>query len=179
MKGKLLCMAVLLTALWAAAAWAEPAPFGLELRKTTLKEVKRRFHLKYTGTSPKYGWSYYDIDKWDLRKLNFEGLKGIELTFSKKGELLSVRCFFVSVKTKEIFEMLKEKYRLVLAKGNPDEPCCFSALFDGGNKVRIVLNKDYKPHARLLYICEEHSHMLHEVVNEYKTEQRKREKDLL
>jgi len=179
MKGKLLCMAVLLTALWAAAAWAEPAPFGLELRKTTLKEVKKRFRLKCIEKDPKYGWSFYKIKKWELRKLRFDGLEEIQLNFDREGKLNGVLCLFVETKAKELFEMLKEKYRLVYKEGDPKEPCCFAALFDGGNKVRVVLKRYWGPYTKLLYICEEFRHMLRKSVAEDRAKQRKHEKDLL
>ncbi|RLB00340.1 MAG: hypothetical protein DRG55_06565 [Deltaproteobacteria bacterium] len=179
MKRKLLCIAVLLTALWAAAAWAEPAPFGLELRKTTLKEVKKRFDLKFVGKDAKYGWSFYDVKKWDVEKLGFDGLRGIKLDFDRNGKLIAVLCLFVKPKAKELFGMLKEKYRLVYKEGNPDEPIGFGALFDGGNKVRIVLKKSAKPYSTLLYICQEYSRMLRKSVAEDRAAQRKREKDLL
>lgn len=91
-------------------ALADPAPFGLEIGKATIKEVKSKYSAKSVGTNKYSEGDMYDLD---VSQISFEGLQSVRVIFSVEGKLLGVVCTFPKSKFNALFDSLKDKYKLV------------------------------------------------------------------
>lgn len=91
-------------------AWANPAPFGLELGTATVKAVQSKYQLTSAGTNAYSKGPMYDMD---TSQLHFEGLQAIKLVFGSEGKLQAVLATFGKYKFDELLKMLGGKYKLV------------------------------------------------------------------
>jgi len=128
---------VLVCLLLPAGVLAEPAPFGLEIGKATIKEVTSKYNAKSAGTNKYSQGEMYDLD---VSQLSFEGLQSARVVFSSDGKLLAILCKLPKSKFKYLFDSLKGKYKLVNSKvpfvGDT------SAKFSNGN-TQILLDSPH------------------------------------
>jgi hypothetical protein len=108
MKLKTLLLSALL--LSSATAWADPAPFGLEIGKTTIKEMKEKYKTTSAGQNKYSGGDMYSIDP---SQIDFEGLQEVTTIFSKEGQLLAVLTQLPKDKFEYLYESMGKKYKLV------------------------------------------------------------------
>lgn len=93
-----------------AIAIADPSPFGLEIGKATIKDVKSKYSAKSVGTNKYSQGEMYDMD---VSKISFEGLQSARVIFSTDGRLIAVLCTLPKSKFNYLFDSLKGKYKLV------------------------------------------------------------------
>lgn len=92
------------------AVLADPAPFGLEIGKDTIKEVKTKYRITHTGINK---YSMGDMFSVDTSQINFDGLQEVTLIFSKEGVLLAVLTSLPKHKFEDLMDSLGSKYKLV------------------------------------------------------------------
>lgn len=101
----------ILTLIFSSFLYANPAPFGLEINKTTLKQVEEKYNLIENGTNYYSKGAMYYINTDDL---SLDGLKSVLLIFSEKDELLlAVIAQFNRNKFDSLNKNLSGKYKLV------------------------------------------------------------------
>lgn len=91
-------------------ASADPAPFGLEIGKATIKDVKAQYGVKNAGVNKYSGGEMYDLD---VSKIDFEGLKKATVIFSQDGKLLAVLTTLPKNKFDYLLNGLGNKYQVV------------------------------------------------------------------
>jgi len=125
---------ILMWVLMCSICQADPAPFGLELGKTTIAEAKAQYTLTSAGTNK---FSNGEMFSMDLTELNFEGLESILLVFEKDETLAVILTTFPKHKFGYLMKSLSKKYQLINKKipfvGNK------SAKFHDG-KTEIILD---------------------------------------
>lgn len=93
-----------------AAAYADPAPFGLELGKTTVAEAKAKYRVTETGTNKYSNGPMFDVT---TDQIEFDGLQGLTLIFDTKDTLVGVLATLPKSKFKPLHQTLSGKYRVV------------------------------------------------------------------
>lgn len=88
---------------------ADPAPFGLEIGKARVKDMKDKYSAQEAGINQYSAGEMYDLD---VAKLGFEGLQTCRAIFDKEGKLAAVLATLPKRRFDEIFQTLKGKYRL-------------------------------------------------------------------
>lgn len=91
-------------------AIAEPSPFGLEIGKATISDVKAKYKAKSVGINQYSNGEMYDLD---VSGISFDSLQSCRIIFSKDGKLLAVLTTLPKDKFDYLFKTLKGKYRLV------------------------------------------------------------------
>ncbi len=90
--------------------FAEPAPFGLEINKSTYKEVKQKYSGVDTGINKYSMGKMYDINS---NQLDIEGVKNATAIFDKEENLLALITTFNKSKYANLVSSLSQKYQLV------------------------------------------------------------------
>lgn len=93
-----------------AVSFAEPAPFGLEINKSTYEEVKQKYSGVDLGINKYSMGKMYDIDS---RQLNIEGIKTVCAIFSKEDKLLALVTTFSKFEYASLLASLSQKYKLI------------------------------------------------------------------
>ena len=126
----ILAALLLLTAL----IHADPAPFGLEIGKASVADVKAKYSTTYTGINKYSNGDVYDLD---VSELSLDGLESATVIFGADGKLQGVFCSLPKEKFRYLFGSLKSKYKLI----NSNIPFVgdSSAKFMDGN-TEITLN---------------------------------------
>lgn len=125
---------IIATMLLSVIAYADPAPFGLEIGKASVADVKAKYSTKYTGINKYSNGDVYDLD---VSELSLDGLESATVIFGANGKLQGVFCTLPKEKFKYLFGSLKSKYKLL----NSNMPFVgdSSAKFVDGN-TEITLN---------------------------------------
>ena len=89
---------------------ADPSPFGLEIGRTTIKDLKAKYRCQSSGINQYSGGEMYDIM---ASEITFDGLATCRVIFSKDGKLLAVLTTLPKTKFDYLLSTLKSKYRLV------------------------------------------------------------------
>lgn len=115
------------------AAIADPAPFGLEIGKTTPESLQEQYRAEQSGLNKYTMGPMYTVDP---SQVGFEGLQELTLIFSRNQKLQGVLATLHKNRFDRLYKMLRGKYQLVSKKipfvGNK------SAEFrDGQTDVRL------------------------------------------
>ena len=113
--------------------FAEPAPFGLEIGKSTIKDVKAKYGVQKTGINRYSNGEMYDLDVSDI---NFDGLQKVTVIFSTEGKLLAVLTTLPKNKFDYILSGLSNKYQLV-SKNIPFVGNKSAKLIDGNTEITL------------------------------------------
>ena len=128
---RLLAIAVLLIV--PTLTMADPAPFGLEIGKASIKDVKDKYNTKSAGINKYSLGEMYDLD---VSEIKFDGLQKATVIFSKKGKLLAVLTTLPKRKFDGVLKALRGKYKLVSKKipfvGNKS-----AKLLDGNTDITL------------------------------------------
>jgi hypothetical protein len=89
---------------------ADPAPFGLELNKTSIAELKQKYAATSLGFNKNNGLEAFDIDP---KRIPFEGLLSAKAAFSTDGLLKLVQMSLPADKFSLLAGELAKKYALV------------------------------------------------------------------
>lgn len=115
------------------AAVADPAPFGLEIGKTTVKEMTSKYGVTPNGVNK---YSNGPMFKINVAELNFSGLKEATAIFSTDGVLLAILTTLPKSKFDYLLDALDDKYKLVSKKipfvGNKK-----AKLIDGNTEITL------------------------------------------
>lgn len=102
---------IIITLMFSSILYANPAPFGLEIHKTTLKEAQEKYTLVKKGISYYSGGPMYLIEKDELK---IDGLNKVTLIFSKDTKVLLYVCAeFGNYKFNSLYKNLSKKYKLL------------------------------------------------------------------
>ena len=93
--------------------FAEPNPFGLEIKRSTYKEVKAKYSGKNTGINKYSQGKMYSID---CSQINIEGINSILAIFDIDKKLLAVITQFDKKKYDSLENSLSQKYSLISRK---------------------------------------------------------------
>jgi len=113
---------------------ANPSPFGLEIGKATIKEVKAKYRTSNVQIN---NYSHGEQYNLDVKEIAFDGLQEATVIFSPEGTLLAVTATLRKSKFDQIFNGLKNKYTLV-SKKIPFVGTKGAKLVDGNTD--IILN---------------------------------------
>ena len=94
-------------------AWAAPAPFGLEIGKATVRDLKAAYPVQSAGTNTYSGGEMYRID---ASRIDFEGLQGVLAIFGKDGTLQAVTATLDKNRFDAVNQGLAGKYKSVSKK---------------------------------------------------------------
>lgn len=126
----LLCLTL---GLFSQQAWADPAPFGLEIGKTTIKELKEKYKVTDAGENKFSGGKMYSIKP---SQIDFEGLQGVTTIFSNDGKLLAVLTTLPKNKFDYLYDSLGKKYKLT-AKEIPFVGNKSATYLDGNTEISL------------------------------------------
>ena len=112
---------------------ADPSPFGLEIGKATIEDVKAKYKLTHTGTNK---YSKGDMYTIDTSQINFDGLKDVTLIFSQDDVLLAVLTTLPKTKFESLMNGLGGKYKLV-SKQIPFVGNKSAKFLDGNTEITL------------------------------------------
>lgn len=101
------CVCLLLAPIF---CFANPSPFGLEVGKMTVKEFKEMYLSKLEGSNQWVGGEIYRLSP---KKLDFEGLKKVEVIFDNREILVAVFTELNKERFSSILTMLQSKYKQI------------------------------------------------------------------
>lgn len=110
---------------------ADPTPFGLEIGKATLKEVKSKYNARKSGINKYSGGEMYE-----LSGIDFDGLQNVEAIFSKDGRLLALLTTLPKEKFNYLLDSLAKKYQL-MSKNTPFVGNKIAKLTDGNTEITL------------------------------------------
>lgn len=122
---------ILLILLASGAAVANPAPFGLELGRTTQGEAGVRYLLHPAGLNALTLGEQFELDG---RQLPVAGLKKVRLIFGVDRRLLAVVADVAPDRYAALYALLAGKYRPV-ATAHPGEEDRFARFLDGDSEI--------------------------------------------
>lgn len=88
---------------------ADPSPFGLEIGKATVNDLKKKYKYKFANKNLYSGGDMYSID---VNSIGIEGLQKATAIFSKDETLLAIFTTFPKHKFEYLYGMLSKKYKL-------------------------------------------------------------------
>lgn len=89
---------------------ADPAPFGLQIGKATVADVKSKYSMKHIGMNKYSNGAMYELDATELP---LEGLQSSTIVLGSNGKIEAVLCTLSKDKFDYLFGTLKKKYKLV------------------------------------------------------------------
>lgn len=105
---------VLFSAPYFSYADANPAPFGLEIGKTTVNEMLAKYkYAKYVGINKYTQGPQYMIDP---KHIPFDEIEECSAVFGQNGKLLAVLTLMPKSKFDYIYQLLRSKYKIVNSK---------------------------------------------------------------
>ncbi len=136
-------------------SFAEPSAFGLEIKKTTYEDVKKKYLGRDVGINKYSLGKMYDINRSNL---DIGGMKSMRVIFNKNDELIAIITNFQKHRYGSLVNSLKNKYELI---SQTDEVAVDkSAKFQDGN-THISINA---PHMsfdlKLVYIHKDFNELL-------------------
>lgn len=102
-----LILALLLTPF---SCFANPAPFGLEVGRMTIKEFKEKYQFQSEGINK---WSLGEMFSLSPKAVDFEGLKSIDVIFDHNEVVIAVLTRLDKRKFDSVLNMLQSKYKLI------------------------------------------------------------------
>ena len=114
-------------------AAADPAPFGLELGKSTTTEIAARYDLSPSGINRYSGGKMFTIDPDDL---DFDGLESVEIIMSEDGVLLAVLTSLPKSRFDALFDMLQAKYKVIDSE-RPFVGNQYAKFIDGDTEITL------------------------------------------
>lgn len=112
----------------------EPAPFGLELGKATIKEVRAKYSTKNAGINKYSKGEMYELD---VSQINFDGLQSATAIFSQEGKLVAVLTTLPNEKFDYVLNGLASKYKLV-SKQIPFVGNKSAKFVDGNTEISLT-----------------------------------------
>ena len=88
---------------------ADPAPFGLEIGKTSITDLKKKYSVSKAGINAYSGGMMYKVSTAHIK---FEGLKELFVIFDKKGILAAVMTKLPDYKFNYLLKSLRSKYTI-------------------------------------------------------------------
>lgn len=81
-------------------SYADPAPFGLEIRKSTVSDVKKKYKAEYKGSNK---YSNGDMYSLDTNVIGIEGLQSATAIFDQNNKLIAILTKFPKHKFDYLF----------------------------------------------------------------------------
>jgi hypothetical protein len=110
MINKLIC--IILIILPSLNSYANPAPLGFELNKTTISEVEKLYPIIKKETNYWQGYNYY----LNVKDVKLDGLNELLIICDEADIIQSVILTIDNNKFTEFYELLSDKYKLVQAQ---------------------------------------------------------------
>lgn len=95
---------------------ADPAPFGLEINKATVSDVKKKYKTQHSGENKYTGGDMYYLD---TSAIGIEGLQSVNTIFDKENKLVAVMTTFQKSKFNFLLNTMKQKKYKLLEKSIP------------------------------------------------------------
>ncbi len=113
---------------------ADPAPFGLEIGKASLTDIKKKYSIQHTGKNKYTGGDMYSLNPDEL---GIEGLRSVTAILNKGNKLAAILTTFPKKKFKFLFNTMKQK-KYKLTKKNTPFVGDTSAEFKHGRTIIIL-----------------------------------------
>lgn len=94
----------------AVSAYAEPAPFGIKIKETSVNDVKSKYKFKDVGINKYSNGKMFDLEP---AQFNFEGLKNVRVIFGEDDKVLAVLTSVQKSRYSDLLNMLSNKYELI------------------------------------------------------------------
>lgn len=91
-------------------AHADPAPFGLEIGKTTISEMKKQYRATKTGVNKYTNGQMFSLN---TAQLGFDGLKEATIIFDDKDKVSAILLSFPKQRFDTLHQSLRSKYHVV------------------------------------------------------------------
>ena len=114
-------------------ALADPAPFGLEIGKATISEVKQKHGMQRTGINKYSKGEMYDLE---VSRIGLDGLRTATVIFNQNGKLLAVLTTLRKAKFDDLFNGLSNKYTLI-SKRIPFVGSKSARFVDGDTEITL------------------------------------------
>ncbi len=152
---------------------ADPAPFGLELGKATLKDIEANHKIIERNDAVFDGKTI----KVDANLLGIKGLEVASFYVDKDGVVQATILTMDKDKFNDMLDVFSEKYKLVSKEipfvGNK------SVSFEDGGSIIIMNAPHLSFNMEIVYQTKKIHDALNNKSNEAKTDEKKREKSLL
>ncbi len=112
----------------------DPAPFGLELGKATIKDVRAKYTAKNSGINKYSKGEMYELD---VSQINFDGLQSATAIFSQDGKLVAVLTTLPNERFDYVLNGLASKYKLV-SKQIPFVGDKSAKFVDGNTEISLT-----------------------------------------
>lgn len=89
--------------------WANPAPFGLEIGTTSIKELKAKYSVTQTGINKYSGGEMFKLNP---SQLNFDGLKEATVIFDSNKKVTGILITLPKHRFDAVRKSLSSKYRV-------------------------------------------------------------------
>lgn len=155
-------------------SFAEPAPFGLEINRSTYEEVKEKYHGSYDGINEYSRGKMYNID---FRQISIDGIKSMLAIFHQDTRLLALVVKFDKNKYDSIVDSLSKKYKLISKQGAlvGDK----SARFQSDNTIIEVRAPHMSFHLLITYIDKDFERLYLDKAQKNTEEAQKNQSDAL
>jgi hypothetical protein len=117
---------------------ADPAPFGLEIGKASLNDIKKKYSIQHTGKNKYTGGDMYSLNPDEL---GIEGLRSVTAILNKGHKLVAILTTFPKSKFKFLFNTMRQK-RYKLTKKHIPFVGDTSAEFRHGRTI-VILNSPH------------------------------------
>ena len=127
-----------------------PSPFGLEIGKSTIKDLHRHFHINSVEKYTNFGKIFYigGLDNIYPTAIN-EGIKKVGLAFDQHGTLELIEVIFDKSYFDKINHFLAQQYAVVEEK--PDHEHDHYTLYTSGVCDIFILSTPQEPTLHVVY----------------------------
>jgi hypothetical protein len=94
-------------------AFAEPSPFGITIKQTTIEDLRQKYSVKNAGTNKYSDGPMYDLNPSEV---GLEGVESVRVIFSRDNKVLAVITTCEKTKYNDLFKNLSSKYNLSFNK---------------------------------------------------------------
>jgi hypothetical protein len=101
----LLCFVIIYTSI----VFAEPAPFGLEIKKATYEDTKKKYSGSDNGITKYSLGKVYQIE---VSNIDMEGIESVDAIFDQNDKLVAVFAKFSKARYDALFNYLNQRYKL-------------------------------------------------------------------
>lgn len=109
---KIFLLSLTFVALPFARIWANPAPLGIELLKSTKEDVSKKYKVidEFESLTEEFTNVYFYTQELDISTIKMEGLKQVRVFTDKDGLVHGVSLQMNEIKFDEILKSLRGKY---------------------------------------------------------------------
>ncbi len=150
-------------------AMANPAPFGLEIEKTTIQELKQKYNVQKEGIN-----KYSQGEMYRILNIDFDGIKQAKAIFDKNQKLVALYTVFEDYKFYDLKKLLSKHYQLIEDKKGSHR---YVKFID--DKTEIILDNPFGFSMYMNYMSFSFKQQYEDGLKQEKEEKEQKERDAL